>query len=319
MFDRIVPNVSFLVQSDSWVVLSPIEKQIKEKIDRIGTPLKDWDISINYGIKTGFNEAFIITGKKRKELVSEDPNSAEIIRPILRGRDIKRYSHDFADLWLLFIPWHFPLQSDPTIKGASQEAETAFKAQYPAVYNHLLQYKTALENRNKAETGIRYEWYALQRWGANYWEDFSKQKIVWADLARTGNAFTYDESNSFLLNTCYILTLPNEDDMTLKFILGVLNSKLVLFYMNLISSKLDETGWRWFKQFVEILPIPPNKNKFSEIAALTELLITTKTNQQKMKDYEKDLNYLIYKLFELSNEEIEFIDSMNWISSLSKP
>ena len=76
----------------------------------------------------------------------------------------------------MFIPWHFPLQSDPTIKGASQEAETAFKAQYSAVYNHLLQYKTALENRNQAETGIRYEWYALQRWGANYWEDFSKQK-----------------------------------------------------------------------------------------------------------------------------------------------
>ena len=89
--------------------------------------------------------------------------------------------------------------------------------------------------------------------------------------------------------------------------------------MNLISSKLDETGWRWFKQFVEILPIPPNKNKFSEIAALTELLITTKTNQQRMKDYENDLNHSIYKLFELSTEEIEFIDSMNWISSLSKP
>ena len=150
-------------------------------------------------------------------------------------------------------------------------------------------------------------------------EDFSKQKIVWADLARTGNAFTYDASNSFLLNTCYILTLPNEDDTTLKFILGALNSKMVLFYMNLISSKLDETGWRWFKQFVEILPIPLDKNKFAEIAALTELLISTKTNQQKMRDYEKDLNHLIYKLFELSNEEIEFIDSMNWISSLSKP
>ncbi len=187
------------------------------------------------------------------------------------------------------------------------------------IYNHLLEYKTQLENRNKAETGIRYEWYALQRWGANYWEDFSKQKIVWADLARTGNAFTYDATSSFLVNTCYILTLPDEDDRKLKFILGVLNSKLVLFYMNIISSKLDETGWRWFKQFVEMLPIPLDENKFSEIASVTELLVNNRIDRQKIKDYEKQLNDLIYKLFGLSNEESEFIDSMNLISSLSKP
>ena len=140
------------------------------------------------------------------------------------------------------------------------------------------------------------------------WEDFSKQKIVWADLARTGNAFTYDESNSFILNTCYILTLPNKNDRKLKFILGVLNSRLVLFYMNLISSKLDETGWRWFKQFVEVLPIPLDEKKFSEIADLVELLIDNKTDRMKSKDYEKELNNLVYRLFDLSKEEMAFID-----------
>src|SRR5690606_3994399 len=157
--------------SESWVVLSPIERQIKEKIERIGTPLKDWDIRINYGIKTGFNDAFIIDGAKRKELIEEDPKSEEIIRSILRGRDIKKYSYDFADLWLIYIPWHFPLHQDSSIKGASQEAENQFRLQFPAIYNHLLNYKEGLSKRNKAETGIRYEWYALQRWGANYWED----------------------------------------------------------------------------------------------------------------------------------------------------
>uniref|UniRef100_UPI002FD8E7A7 type IIG restriction enzyme/methyltransferase n=1 Tax=Chishuiella changwenlii TaxID=1434701 RepID=UPI002FD8E7A7 len=79
---------------DSWVVLSPIEQSIKAKIEAVGTPLKDWDISINYGIKTGYNEAFIIDGKKREELINQDPKSAEIIRPLLRGRDIKKYSYD---------------------------------------------------------------------------------------------------------------------------------------------------------------------------------------------------------------------------------
>ncbi len=80
-------NVNILNFSglDSWVVLSPIEKQIKEKIERIGTPLKDWNIRINYGIKTGFNDAFIITGEKRKELIEQDPKSAEIIRPFNYG------------------------------------------------------------------------------------------------------------------------------------------------------------------------------------------------------------------------------------------
>ncbi|MCJ8498357.1 hypothetical protein MVI27_08795, partial [Chryseobacterium salipaludis] len=87
--------------SNSWVILSEIEKSIKEKIERVGTPLKDWDISINYGIKTGFNDAFIITGEKRNELIEQDAKSAEIIRPILRGRDIKRYTFEFADLYII--------------------------------------------------------------------------------------------------------------------------------------------------------------------------------------------------------------------------
>ncbi|MCL1636200.1 type II restriction endonuclease, partial [Elizabethkingia bruuniana] len=162
-------------KNESWIVLSEIEHSIKTKIEAVGVPLRDWDINIYRGILTGYNEAFVIDGKKRDELIAEDPKSAEIIRPLLRGRDIKRYSYEFAELYLLFIPWHFPLHNDSNIKGASLLAEQEFKNQYFAVYNHLLKYKNELSNRNKAETGIRYEWYALQRWGANYWEDFSKQ------------------------------------------------------------------------------------------------------------------------------------------------
>src|SRR5699024_8926561 len=89
------------LSDDSWIILTPIEKSIKDKIERIGTPLKDWDIKINYGIKTGFNQAFIIDEETRKALIKEDPKSAEIIRPILRGRDIKRYSYDFANIYLI--------------------------------------------------------------------------------------------------------------------------------------------------------------------------------------------------------------------------
>ncbi|MGV4493180.1 hypothetical protein, partial [Ornithobacterium rhinotracheale] len=94
------------------MILSPIEQQIKSKIEKIGIPLKDWDVQINYGIKTGYNDAFIISGSKKDEILAnckteeERKKTAEIIRPLLRGRDIKRYSYEFADLYLLFIPWH---------------------------------------------------------------------------------------------------------------------------------------------------------------------------------------------------------------------
>lgn len=153
--------------------MSPIEQSIKRKIEAIGVPLKDWNISINYGIKTGCNEAFIIDGETKDALIAQDPKSAEIIRPILRGRDIKRYSYDFADKWLIFVPWHFPLHKDTNITGASKKAEAEFEKQYPAIYNRLLSYKPILEKRNKAETGIRYEWYALQRCAATYMDGLS--------------------------------------------------------------------------------------------------------------------------------------------------
>ncbi|MFH1336957.1 MAG: Eco57I restriction-modification methylase domain-containing protein [Candidatus Zixiibacteriota bacterium] len=104
---------------DSWTILSPIEQSIKRKIETAGVPLREWDVHINYGIKTGFNEAFIIGQAKRDELIAADPKSAEIIRPILRGRDIKRYSYEFADLWLI--------ATFPSLKYDIEE--------YPAVVN----------------------------------------------------------------------------------------------------------------------------------------------------------------------------------------
>ena len=189
--------------------MSEIEQSIKGKIEAVGIPLRDWDIQINYGIKTGYNDAFVITTDKRDEILANCQNdeerarTSEIIRPILRGRDIKRYSYDWADLWLIYIPWHFPLHEDDSIQGASEKAEEAFKNQYPTIYQHLLAYKEDLSARNKAETGIRYEWYAMQRWGANYSDDFNKPKIMWK---RVGSIlrFSYDDTGKLGLDsTCF--------------------------------------------------------------------------------------------------------------------
>ena len=243
--------------SDSWVILSPIEQSIKRKIETVGTPLKDWDIQINYGIKTGFNEAFIISTEKRDEILAnceteeERTRTVELIRPILRGRDIKRYGYDWAGLWLIYIPWHFPYQFDNSITGASEKAEKAFKEQYPAVYNHMLQYKEPLSKRNKAETGIRYEWYAMQRWGAKYWEDFSKPKIVWGNLNLTAS-YAMVQDNSFI-NAPSSMIVPAS-----KFLLAVLNSKLADYYIRQLGVTRNGGYFEYKPMFVEKLPVPQN-------------------------------------------------------------
>ncbi len=91
-------NALPLHTASAWVIYSPIENSIKAKIDKIGIPLGEWEININFGIKTGFNNAFIISSDIKEELIATDPKSAELIRPILRGRDIQRYSYNFANL-----------------------------------------------------------------------------------------------------------------------------------------------------------------------------------------------------------------------------
>ena len=220
--------------SDSWVILSPIEQSIKRKIEAVGTPLRDWDIQINYGIKTGCNEAFIIDTAKRDEILAncqtedERRRTEEIIRPILRGRDIKRYSYEWANLWLIYIPWHFPYQFDNTIQGASEIAEAAFKKQYPSVYSHMLQFKEPLSKRNKAETGIRYEWYAMQRWGANYWEDFSKPKIVWNRIAAV-KQFAKVDAYIYIQDSMHFIIGDK-----LNYICSVLNSKIIQWLLSMV-------------------------------------------------------------------------------------
>ncbi|MGP6603868.1 Eco57I restriction-modification methylase domain-containing protein, partial [Ornithobacterium rhinotracheale] len=146
------------------MILSPIEQQIKSKIEKIGIPLKDWDIQINYGIKTGYNDAFIISGSKKDEILAnckteeERKKSAEIIRPILRGRDIKRYGYDFADLWLI-----------NTHNGIKEKGIKPINIDdYPAIKKHLDQYWTRLEKR--ADQGVTP--YNLRN--CAYMEDFYK-------------------------------------------------------------------------------------------------------------------------------------------------
>ena len=286
--------------SDSWVILSPIEQSIKKKIEAVGTPLKDWDIQINYGIKTGCNEAFIISTEKRKEILDncqtedERKRTAELIRPILRGRDIKRYAYEWADLWLIYIPWHFPFQFDENIQGASDKAERAFKEQYPAVFSHMLQYKEQLSKRNKAETGIRYEWYAMQRWGAKYWEDFSKPKIMYSEIVRFPQFYLDEQGQFFPEATTFILTGEH-----LRYLYNIFHSKVFTYFFKhfYAGGGLGEDGYRYKKVFFEKLPIPkmigtPNQQVIERanenINIEKNCLLLFNFNEDEIKEIERD-------------------------------
>ena len=282
---------------DNWIIINDIENQIKAKIEMNGLKLSNWNININRGVLTGYNEAFIIDDSTRKQLILEDEKSAEIIRPILRGRDIDRYSYNFANLYLLYIPWHFPLNPS-TIQGASLDAERKFKQQYPAVYNHLLKYKNRLSARNQAETGIRYEWYVLQRYGSNYMEDFFKLKIMYSEIVQKPQ-FYLDDTNIIPEASTFILVGEN-----LKYLCIMLNSRTIsfLFKKFFAGGGLGGNGYRYKKKFLLNLPIViPNSKTldiFNEFYDSKKYIIDDELN--KLED-------LIMDLYGFNSEEKNYI------------
>ncbi len=291
------------VGGDSWVILSPIEQSIKKKIESVGVPLKDWDIQIYRGVLTGYNEAFIISSEKRDEILSncktalERKKTAELIRPILRGRDIKRYGYDWADLWLIWIPWHFPLHLDNSIVGASKKAENEFKNNYSALYNHLLQYKSPLSKRNKTETGIRYEWYALQRWGANYWEEFSKPKIIWKRIG-SKLRFSYDNVGFFGLDSTCFAT-----GKQISYLCCILNSNMGLYLLK--DAPKTGTGDLLISvQAIEPLLIPFNRTIEKQ---LNKLLL--KNIEEYSENTNNEINSIVYSLYNLSQTERIYVDN----------
>ena len=175
--------------ADSWVILSDIEQRIKAKIEAIGTPLKDWDIQINRGILTGFNDAFIIDGKKRAELIAQDPKSEEIIRPILRGRDIKRYGYEWNDKYVIIAR----LESDIPNK-------------YPAICKHLEQFKGKGKLGDNSTTKVfKRPWWAWMQEPVSYWEEFFKHKIVYPNMTKF-MPFLLDKKNFMTNQKCFIMT-----------------------------------------------------------------------------------------------------------------
>ncbi len=273
-------------------------------------------ISIYRGITTGYNPAFIITDKSKNQLIQGDKKNANIIKPLLQGRDIKKWLPAKSRAYILFIPWHFPLHKDRTISGAFKNAEKIFKIEYTTLYNYIFKYKRELSGRNKEETGIRYEWYALQRCANTYYEKFENdEKIIWG-LTADKWAFAYDNKQHFLPSNGYILT--SDGSQAIKYLLTLLNSSLLKYYFRFVGIMTAGGAYTLKQETISTLPvkcITTEEQKQYTIVADKILTITREADymtniakQAIVRDYEKEIDQLVYKLYGLTPEEIKIVE-----------
>ena len=277
--------------SDSWVILSPIEQSIKRKIEAVGTPLKNWNIQINYGIKTGYNDAFIIDTAKRDEILAncqsenERERTAELIRPILRGRDIKRYGYNWANLWLI-----------NTHNGIRGKLERIHIEDYPAVKAHLDQYWDRISKRaDKGDTP-----YNLRN--CAYLEDFNKPKIVWGEISDRSK-FAFEAYGSFIPEATTFLMVGSD----LPYLLCVLNSPLSEWFFSKVGTTTGVGTVRWKKYTIQELLIPSVNVKLRQLfQQIVEKYVIGNITSEQLSKYS---NKILYEVVGLIDEEIEFVEN----------
>ena len=291
--------------SENWIVLNPIELSIKKKIEEHGTKLEDWDLSINRGILTGYNDAFIIDEATKNSLIESDSRSAELIRPILRGKDIKKYSYDFANLWIIDIPCGF---TNINKKG---KAEEWFSNSYNAIYTYLVKTEEELSKNRSAKSKGLYKrddqgdyWWELR--SCKYMDDFFEQNIAWQRITRE-NTFCLTRENTVILDS---MAFINGAEEKTNYLLAVLNSSLVKFWMKKNVPEYGSSGYRFSNQFVTQIPIPymPNQEIKSKIEEYVNLFFEGKDTTAKIDE-------LVYKLYNLKGSEIDYIKLEKYLSN----
>lgn len=261
-----------------------------EKVKKF-KPLKDWNIQINYGIKTGFNEAFIIDEETKNKLILEDKKSKEIIKPLLRGRDIKRYSYDFKNLYLI-----------NTHNGIKEKNILPIDInKYSAIKKHLDKYYSDLEVRQ--DKGITP--YNLRN--CAYLEDFENINIAWQRITDK-NKFVISEKGLYILDSmAFIGGLKSKEEA--YYILAILNSNLIYFRIKYNVHEYGATGFRLSNQYVELIPIPEvDKKTEKEIINLVEKVIEWKNKGIDTREFEVEIDKIVYGLYNLNENEIKIIE-----------
>ncbi len=283
---KIASEALVLKQSDlapeGWRLESPKLLRLLEKIKSAGVPLGEYvGGKLYYGIKTGYNQAFVIDEATKEKLIAEDHKSAEIIKPFLRGRDIKRWRVDFQRRYLIF-----------TRRGINIE-------DYPAIKQHLEQYKERLMPGSGRKPG-NYEWYEIQD-TIDYYAEFEKPKIVYQEIA-TFHAFAFDKEKHYLNNKCFFI--PTDDFC----LLGILNSKLCWYYLHRKVSQYRGEALALQAIHMEQLPIAQASQKEKTHIEKLVAQILENPDDERVPQWEQEIDQIVYRLYGLSEGEIGEIE-----------
>jgi len=309
---------------EPWSIISPIEQSIKQKIKSVGTPLKDWDVQINRGILTGCNDAFIIKTEQRKEILAnckdeaERARTEELIQPILRGRDIKRYANDWADLWLIasFPTKHYDIDQYPAVKSYLLSFSDSYLREAGLDWvadNFLAEFckqklsqsgqsikingqQIKINNREeKSRRKSSSKWFEIQD-NINYWKNFGKPKVVWKRIGSIIR-FSYDNKGYLSLDSTCLMTGEN-----IPFLVCLLNSPMGHYLLK--NAPTTGTGDLLISvQAVEPLLVPKPKDVSIFENFLHEI-------EQNPSASDVEINSAIYQLYGLDSDEINFIESL---------
>ena len=307
-FDRQTGNISQYLtdngvrmempaENEPWAILSAAELNLKRKIEDVGVPLKDWDINIYRGIVTGCNEAFIINEAKREELIAQDPNSAEIIKPLLRGRDIKRYCAKLSRFYILATGYDLDI---PNL--------------YPAVYNHL---ETVGQQIESGEITVRgrglfnrddqgENWWNLR--ACTYYSEFEREKIVWKRIGSILR-FAYIQHTMYCLDSTCIATGEN-----MKLLTAVLNSPISHDQLFNDAPRTGTGDLIVSVQAIEPILVPPitdeNRHISTEIEAIVDQILDAKQANPNADttSLEDEIDKLVYELYDLTEDEIAIVE-----------
>ncbi|MDC8447796.1 MAG: Eco57I restriction-modification methylase domain-containing protein [Nitrospira sp.] len=285
--DETIKSESFAMQvqdlsETGWTLERPEVLRLMNKLRGTGVPLGEYVKGRFYrGILTGFNKAFVIDEATRRQLIKDDPRSAELIKPWLRGRDIKKWSAEWAKQYVLYIPWECPLNK------------------YVAVKNHLLQFKAELSRRPEVEEG-RYPWYALGRYAAEYHAEFERRKIVWGNLA-TRPKFAIEEKPHYISAPANLI--PSED----LYLLGLLNSTICSFLVSFLAAVRGGSFLEFKPMYIEQMPVLlPSKSQKSPIVKHVESILTDPSSP-KASILESHIDELLFDLYGLTCSERQLI------------
>ena len=298
------------LDDNGWSLADKKTQELHLKIMDCGPSLAKYvDGKIHYGIKTGLNKAFVIDAETKERLIEEHDSSAEVIKPFLKGRDIKRYITPNVERYVIF-----------TRRGIDIE-------KYPAIKSHLEQYRNILEPKPKDWKGAwqgrapgNYAWYELQA-TVDYYDEFEKPKLMLPDISLRGNFILDETGEKYCVNTAYIIGSAD------KYLLGILNSKLITFFYENISPQYRGGYLRFIYQYLEVIPIreidfdnPADVAMHDNMVALVETMldwhkqlpglsgIQREMVEAQIETADREIDALVYRLYGLTDDEIAIVE-----------